>query len=328
MNENPTGGEVVARATGQGEAQVRAPAQEVVEGQEQASNDESNSAPKNEQSQGETEIRNYMQEEMAADGRICALFVAGVSSSPVWQYALVYRDLVKNVPGIAIKYVDFGRDVFDSNEISGKIAHEVKHGEFSRYMVVGMGMGGQLVYDALKKLDGDVAQRTTGVLFSTPTGAADIRNVSNVRMYDFMMWVLNKDGLASVLDKFRKLYWMMFGEKKDTNGQADDVLAAYARRRAYESQFPITTLFAESRYFYGFKADKPIQSRLVIVSAVDDNFIKNSGRWDKLTQNIEHRTIAGGYGDSVLRYGEYARIVADEAGREEQIMKRAMENFG
>jgi len=56
--------------------------------------------------------------------------------------------------------------------------------------------------------------------------------------------------------------------------------------------------------------------------------VRDNGGWDKVTQNIEHRVIAGGHGDSVLRHWEFARIVADEAGREEKIMKEAMESFG
>ena len=356
MSENLVDGKVEGEA--QGQAQAKAPVQAQVQGQvvaqppdqakstvqakdqaqvkapaegEEKSGGEQKSEAERKPPKGETEIRNYVQDDLLADGRLCALFVAGRASSPVWQYALVYQDLVKSVPGMAMRYADPGVDVFNPDEISSKIANEVKNGEFARYIVVGLGMGGQLVYESLKKLDGEVAQRTTGVLFSTPAGNADIKDslVINEKFNgnNFMRWILKKDKLARFLDKFRKVFWMMFGEKKSVNDRPDDEIEAYARRRAFESQFPVTTMFAQSRYFYGFRADKPIESRLVIVNAVEDNFIRDHGGWDKLTQNIEHRTIAGGYGDSVLKHGEYARIVADEAGREEQIMKRALANF-
>jgi len=267
MSENPASGGVPGKTQGQESVSSQVQVQAPVQGQAQAVQVQGQKKPENGQKKppkGETEIRNYVQDDLLADGRLCALFVAGRASSPVWQYALVYQDLVKNVPGMAMRYADPGVDVFNPDEISSKIANEVKNGEFARYIVVGLGMGGQLVYESLKKLDGEVAQRTTGVLFSTPAGNADIKDSLMINEKfngnNFMRWILKKDKLARFLDKFRKVFWMMFGEKKPVNDRPADEIEAYARRRAFESQFPVTTMFAQSRYFYGFRADKPIES--------------------------------------------------------------------
>jgi surfactin synthase thioesterase subunit len=278
--------------------------------------------PTEEQGGWRVEMRNHAEGEMLPDGRVCAIFVTGWASSPLWQFSLVFRDLAKSVPAMAIKYVDCPKEKFDPGEIGDKIMEEVGRGEYRRYLVVGMGMGGQLVYNTLLRLNEEMADRVTGILFSTPASSGDIRNSS-----DLVKWLFKKDKLARFLDRFRKIFWKLFGEKRNTGGQPDGVVEAYTRRRAFESQFPVTTFFRQGSYFYGFKVEKPVDSRLVVVNAVDDNFIKSSGGWDKLGREIEQRTIAGGHGDSVVRHLEFARIVADEVNREEQILRKVMADY-
>ncbi|MCL1839639.1 hypothetical protein FWF89_01390 [Candidatus Saccharibacteria bacterium] len=279
--------------------------------------------PAKEPVQGNTEIRNYAQGEMLTDGRICALFLAGWASSPVWQFDLVFKDLARAVSDMAIKYADFGQKSFNPEEISDKVAEEIGKKEYGRYLVVGMGLGGQLAYKVLTKLDAEMTQRTTGILFSTPASGVDIKDAGKL-----LTWILQKQGLAKFLDKFRKIYWKIFGKKKDTNKFTDEMFDTYAHQRAYESQFSVDTFFTQASYFYGFAADKPVGSRLVVVDAIDDKFLKVSVGWDKVAKEIDHRKITGGNADSIVSHMEYARIIMDEEGREEQLLHNLMEKFG
>jgi len=272
-----------------------------------------------------TEVRNFAYGGMLADGRICAFFLPGAaSSSPTWQFDLVLKDLARDVPAMAIEYVDFGQEKFNPDVIVNKVVEEIRRGDYIRYLVVGMGLGGQLAYSVLTRLDERMAGRTTGVLFSTPISGATIRGGSA----GIAKWIFKREKLGKFLDKFRKFYWQAFEERKNLDKYPDDVIEAYVRRRAYTRMFPVDTYFAQQYYFYGFKADRGIRSRLVVINAVGDKSIKNTGEWDKLTADIDHRKMVGDRADSVIDHAEFARIIVDETEREGRLLKSIMENFG
>ncbi|MCL2085789.1 hypothetical protein FWH09_02560 [Candidatus Saccharibacteria bacterium] len=270
------------------------------------------------------EMRRYLQDGMLADGRICALFLPDVhSGSPMWQFDLVFKDLARDVSSMAIGYADFGRYKFNPGHISDKVAEEISKREFSRYLVIGMGLGGQLAYEVLTKLDEGMAARTTGILFSAPASEAEMRSVSPLEK-----WLCERNKVVKFLDKFRKIYWKLLEKREDLSKYHVDIIDAYLRKRGDERNFPVDIFFAQKKYFYEFEAKQAITSRLIVVDDLEDKVVKkNAAGWDKVATEIEHRKMIGGYTDMIVGHSEYSRIIVDEISREEAVLKKIVEEF-